>query len=186
MTSMRIALCMAAILVAGAGAGLTAEPAPHAGLETRAVKALSADQVRGYLAGDGMGQALAAELNHYPGPRHVIALAERLGLSADQLARVRRIEADMTGEAAALGRAIVDREQSLDRLFATGSVRDAALREAVSEIARLEGVLRYTHLKYHLDVKAIVTPDQVARYDRLRGYTGRGGGEGGHDRHHPR
>ncbi len=185
MTSMRIALCMVAILVAGARAGLTAEPAPHAGLETRAVKALSADQVRGYLAGDGMGQALAAELNHYPGPRHVIALAERLGLSAEQLTRVRRIEADMTGEAVSLGRAVVAAEQALDRLFASASARQETLREAVSEIARLKGVLRYTHLQYHLAVKAIVTPDQVALYDRLRGYTrpdAEGAGHGGHHR----
>lgn len=185
MTSMRIALCMAAILVAGASAGLKAEPAPHAGLETRAVKALSADQVRGYLAGDGMGQALAAELNQYPGPRHVIALAERLGLSAEQLTRVRRIEADMTGEAVSLGRAVVTAEQALDRLFAGGSARRETLRETVSEIARLKGVLRYTHLQYHLAVKAIVTPDQVALYDRLRGYTrpdAEGAGHGGHHR----
>ena len=186
MTRKRAALCMAAILVAGTGGGLAAELAPYAGLETRPVKALSADQIQGYFAGDGMGQALPAELNHYPGPRHVIALAERLGLSAKQLRRIRRIEGNMTKEAVSLGREIVSRERKLDRLFASGSARQETLREAVSEIARLKGELRYTHLKYHPSVKAIVTPDQVALYDRLRGYTHSGGGKSGHGGHHGR
>ena len=59
--------------------------------------------------------------------------------------------------------------------------------ETVSEIARLQGTLRYTHLKYHLMVKSIVTSDQVALYDRLRGYAGSGDqGGAGHHGHHPR
>ncbi|WP_112664040.1 hypothetical protein [Microvirga flavescens] len=39
----------------------------YAGLETRAVKALSDQQVADLRAGRGMGYALAAELNGYPG-----------------------------------------------------------------------------------------------------------------------
>jgi hypothetical protein len=187
MSVIRIVVILAGIVAAGTGAGLAAEPSPYAGLDSRPVKALSAEQIKGYLAGDGMMQALPAELNHYPGPRHVIALAGRLGLNEGQLSRIRRLEADMTGGAAVLGRAIVDQERALDRLFATGSAREVAVREAVSEIARLQGALRYTHLKYHLIVKSIVTPDQVAHYDRLRGYVRSGNaGDAGHDGHHPR
>jgi len=52
----------------------------YAGQETRKIKALSEDQIQGYLAGSGMGLAMAAELNHYPGPKHVLELAEKLQL----------------------------------------------------------------------------------------------------------
>ena len=38
-----------------------------------------------------MGYARAAELNHYPGPMHVLELAESLELSADQLRRTQAL-----------------------------------------------------------------------------------------------
>ncbi len=44
---------------------------PYAGLERRAVKSLSEQQVADLRAGRGMGLALPAELNGYPGPVHV-------------------------------------------------------------------------------------------------------------------
>jgi hypothetical protein len=61
---------------------------PYAGMQTRPVKALSEQQVSDLRAGRGMGLALAAELNGYPGPMHVLELADRLDLSADQRAKV--------------------------------------------------------------------------------------------------
>ena len=54
---------------------------PYAGLETRAIKTLSERQIADLNAGRGMGLALAAELNGYPGPMHAIELADRLNLS---------------------------------------------------------------------------------------------------------
>ena len=61
----------------------TAAPAqsPYAGMQTRPIKALSAQQIEDLKAGRGMGLALAAELNGYPGPSHVLELSERLALS---------------------------------------------------------------------------------------------------------
>ena len=38
------------------------------------------------------------------------------------------------------------------------------------EIGRLQAVLRYTHLKYHLAMRGVLSPDQIATYNRLRGY----------------
>ena len=48
---------------------------PYVGLEAREIKALSEEQRQELLDGHGMGLALAAELNHYPGPKHVLELA---------------------------------------------------------------------------------------------------------------
>ena len=61
---------------------------PYAGLETREIKALSPEQIEDLRAGRGMGLALAAELNGYPGPVHVIELVAPLALSEAQRADV--------------------------------------------------------------------------------------------------
>ena len=42
------------------------------------------------------------------------------------------------------------------------------------EIATLRGELRLAHLRAHLAMKTILTPEQIEAYDRLRGYAGPG------------
>jgi hypothetical protein len=44
------------------------------------------------------------------------------------------------------------------------------LRTIVGDIAELQGELRFTHLNAHLETKKILSPQQVAKYDELRGY----------------
>ena len=75
-------LTLAAALAAMMGAG-AAQHRPYAGMQERPVKALSADEIADLRAGRGMGFALAAELNGYPGPVHVLEHADALGLSPD-------------------------------------------------------------------------------------------------------
>src|SRR5215216_2241767 len=55
-----------------------ATASPYAGLQARPLKALSEAQIADLRAGRGMTLALAAELNGYPGPLHVIELADAL------------------------------------------------------------------------------------------------------------
>jgi hypothetical protein len=64
---------------------------PYAGMQSRPIKALSEQQVVDPGAGRGMGLALAAELNGYPGPSHVLELADKLELTADQRASVQSL-----------------------------------------------------------------------------------------------
>jgi hypothetical protein len=61
-------------------------PSPYAGQEGRPIKALSETEMRDLAEGRGMGLAKAAELNSYPGPLHVLELADRLELSEAQRA----------------------------------------------------------------------------------------------------
>jgi hypothetical protein len=75
-----IGLTLAAALVGA----VQAQPQPYAGQHQREIKALSADEIKQYLAGAGMGYAKSAELNHYPGPGHALELADKLGLSDGQ------------------------------------------------------------------------------------------------------
>ena len=143
---------------------------PYAGQEGRAIKALSAEDIEGYLTGQGMGLAKAAELNRYPGPKHVLALAAELGLEDNQRRRTQRLFEDMEADAIALGRQIVDKEQALDALFADASADEGTVRDVLHEIAKHQADLRLVHLRAHLKMKALLSDEQVARYGQLRGY----------------
>jgi hypothetical protein len=76
---------------------------PYAGMQTRSIKALSQQQLSDLGAGRGMGMALAAELNGYPGPSHVLELADKLDLTTDQRGRVKALFDAMKAEALTIG-----------------------------------------------------------------------------------
>ena len=145
---------------------------PYAGMQARPVKALSDQQIADLKAGRGMGLALAAELNGYPGPMHVLELASPLGLSDDQRAKVGGLFDAMKREAVPLGERLIAAETALDRLFADRTITASSLGEATRDIASLQGELRLAHLKYHLATLELLMPEQATRYSTLRGYSG--------------
>ncbi len=145
---------------------------PYAGEQSREIKALSGDKIAGLLEGHGLGLAQVAELNHYPGPKHVLELASQLSLSDEQRQKTQTIYDEMHVEAVSLGKQLIDKERALDSELLAGRIDEGRLQTALSEIARIEGQLRFTHVRAHLFERALLTSEQVARYDRLRGYTG--------------
>lgn len=145
---------------------------PYAGLETRAIAALAPEQVDDLLAGRGAGYALAAELNHYPGPTHVLEFVSELGLTPEQDDAIRQIKQEMQQEAQLLGKERVDLEAELDEAFSSGTIAPSRLRELTAAIAVVDGSLRNAHLAAHIEVKALLSEEQVRQYDALRGYTG--------------
>src|SRR5258708_12149628 len=84
---MRLWISAALLLTSAAAANAQT---PYAGMQARPIKALSEQQVADLGAGRGMGLALAAELNGYPGPSHLLELADKLNLSTDQRAPIQR------------------------------------------------------------------------------------------------
>ena len=158
----------AAILVLVAS---TANAQTHyAGMQARPIKALSEQQVADLGAGRGMGLALAAELNGYPGPSHVLELADKLDLSTDQRAGIQRLFDAMKAEAVQLGSKLIEQEADLDRQFAGRTVTPESLKASTAAVSMTQGALRETHLRYHLSTVAILTPGQMQRYAELRGY----------------
>ena len=143
---------------------------PYAGLQTRGIKALSEKEVEDLRAGRGMGLALAAELNGYPGPLHVIELASPLALTDSQLASMHQLLAAMKEETSSIGERIIASETHLDRMFRDKTATVETVNRATSEIGRLNGELRGAHLRYHLATVRILTPEQIERYKGLRGY----------------
>ena len=159
---------------------------PYASETKREIKSLSLEERMAYERGEGMGLAKAAELNHYPGPKHVLDIAPRISLTAAQITETQRIYEEMHLSAVRLGTMIVDKERNLDTLFADNAADPRGLEVAVKEIARLQGELRFVHLETHLKLKRILTPAQIARYDELRGYSGYKGQGGAGARHEHR
>jgi Spy/CpxP family protein refolding chaperone len=144
--------------------------APYAGQQIRQIKALSDDDIAALLKGEGMGYAKAAELNGYPGPKHVLDLADRLKLTEAQRQRVQAIFDRMSASAKPLGAELVDRERTLDQLFQKSEITPDRLAAETAGIAELQGRLRSVHLAAHLETRAMLTADQIALYQQLRGY----------------
>jgi len=147
---------------------------PYAGQQMRTIKALSADDIAALRDGDGIGMAKAAELNGYPGPRHVLALARELQLTKGQAAQVTTIRDRMSAAARPLGDELIERERSLDRLFAQRDITSEQLTTATAAIGDVQGRLRAVHLAAHLETRALLSPEQIAQYEKLRGYADAG------------
>jgi hypothetical protein len=89
----------------------------------------------------------------------------------------------MSAAARLRGIEIVAAERRLDEAFASGAIDPETLRAETAAIGELQGRLRTVHLAAHLETRAQLSVEQIARYDALRGYGG-GAPPAGHD-HHP-
>ncbi len=147
---------------------------PYAGQEASEIPSLTVEQFEGLRSGDGMGMAKPAELNHYPGPKHVLELADDLGLSQEQRQGIEEARAAMLSDAVRIGASIIEAERTLNQRFAHGHIDEATLEDLTARIATMYGELRYVHLRAHLTKQALLTTEQVAAYDRLRGYASGG------------
>lgn len=170
LTSLLVLLCPAVLLAT--------DPSPYAGEELRSIKSLSKEEIESLRLGSGMGFAKLAELNHFPGPKHVLEVAEQIELSATQREATEALFQEMRQAAIALGEELVLAEMNLDRAFATSTITEEQLQAALLDIGRLQARLRFVHLEAHLRQNRLLTADQVRRYDAVRGY-----GDAGHTRH---
>jgi hypothetical protein len=177
----------ALILIAGTmlfcAAPLHAQHQPYAGQQQRMIKALSDQQIADLRAGRGMGLALAAELNGYPGPLHVIELGEPLALSVAQRAKMQALFDEMKHETIVIGERLIEQERELDRLFVSKSVTPELLEATTQRNGATQAALRAAHLKYHLATVEALTPHQVKRYAELRGYDGDRAAQHHHKKH---
>jgi Spy/CpxP family protein refolding chaperone len=162
---------------------VTVTPSPYVGFDTREVKTIAPERLEGLRRGAGLGYALAAELNGLPGPLHVLELADRLELDADQRRRTQALYERMRREATAAGEQLIQAEAHLDRMFALGHATAERIAAQTQVAAAQEARLRTIHLSAHLEMRDILTPGQIESYVRLRGYAAAGGS--GHHGAHP-
>lgn len=150
---------------------LNAQTHSHHSAETGTeIKALTSEQINSYLNGEGMGLAKTAELNHFPGPKHVLDLSKELKLSETQIDSTNKIFTMMKDKAVYLGKTIIEKEMQLDLLFSSGKADEESVKNLVTEIAEYQGELRFTHLNAHIQQEIILTPDQILTYEGIKGY----------------
>lgn len=143
---------------------------PYAGFEARAIKSLSDSDLEELRRGGGWGLALAAELNGVPGPAHLLELAAEIPLSADQVAAIRQIFDEMKAEAIAAGARLIAAEEAIEAAFRAGDLDAPRLRALIAEAEAARAELRHVHLSRHLSTPPLLSAEQIARYNTLRGY----------------
>ncbi|WP_299620978.1 Spy/CpxP family protein refolding chaperone [uncultured Tateyamaria sp.] len=143
---------------------------PYRGFEARDITSLSDQDIADLRAGAGWGLALPAELNGFPGPAHVLELADELSLTKGQQDQVSAIYEAMRLEAVAQGEALIVAERALDAGFRAGNLDAPDLRRLIDAAATARADLRYVHLSRHLMTLDILNSEQVAAYAVLRGY----------------
>ncbi len=155
---------------------------PYAAIPGTAASGLLPEEVEGLTKGQGMALALAAEVNGYPGPRHVLdaAASGQLDLRPEQREAFLRLYDGMLAEAKAKGQEILQMEEQLAMRFRHGHIDEAGLRQILEHIGQLRAQLRFLHLRTHLEAKALLTPEQIARYRTVRGYETGGAHQPGH------
>jgi Spy/CpxP family protein refolding chaperone len=155
------------MLVCGS-TGNAQETAPHAGQATPEIKSLSAPEIQGYLEGREMGLAKAAELNGYPDPAHVLELETQLQLTPHQRAKAEHLKRSMK-VAARLGHWLVEAERRLNLVFAKGEADDEKITVLVRQIGGLEAEIRLVHLRADIEMRRVLTADQIKKYEQERG-----------------
>lgn len=143
---------------------------PYAGEQNRAIKSLSASEMAGLQSGAGMTYAKAAELNGYPGPAHVLELAGPLQLNDPQQKATQSLMDQHKARARELGVQLVEAERQLDLAFASKKVDASVVDELTRRTGLIQARLRAEHLQTHLSQTGLMTPQQIASYQRLRGY----------------
>lgn len=158
------------LLSLAAAAAPTLAQTSYAGQQMRGIKSLSPQEIEDLQRGAGMGLAKAAELNSYPGPQHALELAAELKLSDTQREQLQSLMTQHKQQASALGKQLIERERALDQLFASRKASAELVDAELARIGSLQGQLRAEHLKTHIRTTALLNPEQIKRYDALRGY----------------
>ena len=168
----RTAIVLTILAVWGTASGQAPhrEHSPYAGEESRTVKSLSPEDIAELRRGGGWGLAKAAELNGMPGPVHLLELRDEIPLTPGQVEAITGIYERMRAQAIAGGERFLAGEEALEEAFRAGTVTEERLWEMLGDIERSRARLRFIHLAAHLGTPALLSKEQIARYNALRGY----------------
>lgn len=144
----------------------------YQGQEKREIKSLSTQDIESIEEGKGWGMAKPAELNGYPGPRHVLDLAEELKLSTEQQIEMEKLFEVMRTQAIAVGERYLEDERRLEDAFRSKQISPDSLKVLIDTSAQARADLRHIHLSTHLKATKLLSRSQITSYNQLRGYDG--------------
>jgi Spy/CpxP family protein refolding chaperone len=139
-------------------------------MQNRAIKSLSDSDINELRRGGGWGLALAAELNGMPGPSHLLELKDKIPLTSDQVDKTQVLLDEMRKAAIPTGERFIAAEKALEAAFASGKVDETSLRRLLADTESARTELRFIHLSQHYKTVQFLTPEQIKRYNILRGY----------------
>ena len=142
----------------------------YTGEVDRVIKSLSAKDIKDLTLGNGMGLAKAAELNGYPGPKHVLEMQEELFLEKEQLTSIKQIFEEMKSQAQSQGQKLISLEKELNDYFSNTTINNDTLETTSKKIAEAKSNLRYIHLSAHIKTTEVLSKSQIKKYNQLRGY----------------
>lgn len=163
-------LITTALTTPGQSVGELSYRSEYVAEQGRQIKSLSEQDIDALANGKGWGLAKAAELNGLPGPLHLLQMRDEISLTTEQVTAVETLYQDMKNKAIPLGRQLITLERQLNQAFADNSLSAETLRSSLQQIANTRMELRYVHLNAHLATPGILTADQIAQYNTLRGY----------------
>ena len=143
----------------------------YAGQESRKIKSLSQADIKELQRGGGWGLAKAAELNGYPGPAHILEMKDKINLSDKQELKIQSIYNEMKVEAIQLGKQLILLEIELNNAFSNKTINQSQLEKLVQDIEKTRAELRLVHLSKHLQTPDVLSNEQIALYNKLRGYS---------------
>ena len=120
------------------------------------------------LNGEASGQTLVAEKNGFFAPQKIISLKDQIGLTKDQLKKIKEIETNLPISAVVKGQEIIDAEEELNKLFESGAINDKTLRMKLERIGKMRAELRFVHLQIYLREKQILSAKQWERLKELK------------------
>lgn len=145
-------------------------PAPYAGMQSRAIKSLSENDIKELRRGGGWGLALPAELNGMPGPVHLLELKDKIPLNHEQAQKIQGLTEEMRKAAIPTGERLIAAEAAIEAAFSGGTVEEASLRRLLADAESAKTELRFIHLSQHYKAAQLLEPEQIKRYNILRGY----------------
>lgn len=156
---------------AGAGQGMQSGPM---------LSGISEGEKEALLKGSGLGAGMIAMMNGYPGPKHVLEMGDELELTAEQREKIGSLFAERKASFVEMGQELVEKDERLTAMFASGSVNTRDVEKLSVEIGELQGKLRAGHLNAHVLTWEALTP---AQRDKLASMQGMHHGEGGQMMH---
>jgi len=147
------------------------ERSPYIAQLDSSIRGLSPQEIDDLLNGRGAGYARMAELNSYPGPRHVLDLRQDLHLTVEQTEQIEAAFVQMQAEAKQVGHKILQHEAQFSTDFASRTISEDDIRRQTEALGQLYGRLRAVHLQAHLQITPLLSAEQLAQYNTLRGYS---------------
>lgn len=105
-----------------------------------------------------------------PGPAHLLELKDQIPLTQDQVTQTQRLVDDMREAAIPAGERLIAAETALEAASTKGTIDEAALRRLLAEAESARTGLRFIHLSQHFKTVQCLKPEQIRRYNILRGY----------------